>query len=323
MTHVLRSGPDAGMPVNVIGRDGSRLSVRTVTHGIHVVDEGELEIEDIDRELPNMLFARRVASFVRFGDYSEQNRTVIAASILHFNPNLFTRTLPQWAKADTAIVAAAIRKGWSGVYLGRDKDLALMMLKKSQWIHSDNVPEDQDWIEQNVLQHDVLWSYLEPERQEKVAVKLVAFGKGSFEFSTYCDSLKAIKDAVPEHLHVALEEAQAARYGRTDKHHDMATVGLCVTTGAAKHMKKLRAIPLPQLAAVCERGVAVGLSGVKVSRLLRDELRKRKTPIRDITDDVITFLGAHLPEEEARELMVKTAGVSRKRDLAAFLAEQF
>ena len=323
MTHVLKSGPDAGIPVTAIGRDGNRVSVRTVSHAIHVVDEREIDIEEIDRELPNMLFARRIASFVRHGDNAEQNRTVIAASILHFNPNLYTRTLPEWAKADTAIVAAALRKGWSGAYIGRDMDLASMILKKSHWIHSDNVPEDQDWIEENVLKHDMLWPHLEPERQERVAVRMVSHGNGSFEFNPYRDSLKAIKDAVPEHLHTALEEAQAARYQRTDKHHDMVTVSCCVTKAAAKDMKKLRAIPLPQLASVCERGVAVGLDGVKVSRLLRGELRKRKTALRDISDDIITFLGAHLPEEEARELMVKTAGVSKKRDLAAFLAEDF
>ena len=321
MTHVLKSGPDAGIPVTVIGREGSRVSVRTATHGIHVVDDTEIEIEEIDRELPNMVFARRVANYVRFSENAEHNKTVITAGILHFNPNLYTRTLPEWAKSDTALVAAALRKGWSGAYIGRDKDLASMILKKSHWIHESNIPEDQDWLEANVLKHDILWPHLEPERQERVAVKLVAFGDGNFDFSPYRDSLKAIKDAVPSHLHTALEEAQVVRCGRTDKHHDLATVSLCATTGAAKHMKKLRAIPLPQLASVCERAVAVGLNGVKVPRLLRDELRKRKTPLRDISDDVITFLGAHLPEEEARELMVKTAGVSRKRDLLAFLED--
>ena len=323
MTHVLKSGPDAGIPVTVIGRDGSRVSARTATHGIHVVDDTEIEIEEIDRELPNMVFARRVANYVRFSENAEQNRSVITAGILHFNPNLYTRTLPEWAKSDTALVAAALRKGWSGAYIGRDKELALMILNKSFWIHESNIPEDQDWIEENVLKHDMLWPHLAPERQERVAVKLVAFGNGNFDFYTYRDSLKHIKDAVPEHLHVALEEAQAARYQRTEKHHDMVTVSCCISKASAKDMKKLRAIPLPQLASVCERAVAVGLNGVKVSRLLRDELRKRKTPLRDITEDVITFLGAHLPEDEARELVVKTAGVSRKRDLAAFLAEDF
>jgi hypothetical protein len=248
---------------------------------------------------------------------------VITASILHFNPNLYGRTLPDWAKTDTAIVAAALRKGWSGAYVGRDKELALLILKKSFWIHSENVPEDQAWMEANVLKHDMLWPYLEPERQERVAVRLVAQGNGNFEFNPYRDSLKHIKDSVPSYLHTALEEAQAARYKRsTEKYQNMVTVSCCVSKAAAKDMKKLRAIPLGTLASVCERGVAVGLDGVKVSRLLRDELRKRKTPLRDISDDVITFLGAHLPEEEARELMVKTAGVSRKRDLAAFLAEE-
>ena len=335
MTHVLKSGPDAGIPVRVIGRIDNTVSVRTASHEVHVVDETEIEEEPTDRELPNTLFARRIANYVRFPENAEHNKTVITASILHFNPNLYTRTLPDWAKSDTAIVAAAIRKGWSGVYNGRDTELALLMLKKSQWINPNNVPEDQNWLEANVLKHHMLWSYLEPERQEKVAVRMVSHGNGNFDcFLPYRDSLKPLKDAVPAHLHTALEEAQAARWWRTDKHHDMVTVSCCVANAAAKDMstarqslqcreapKKLRAIPLPQLASVCERGVAVGLATVGVARLLRDELRKRKTPLRDITEEIITFLGAHLPEEEARELVVKTAGVSKKRDLAAFLED--
>lgn len=321
MTHVLRSGPDEGIPVVIIGRDGQRVSIRNSRGGIHVVDETEVEEEPIDRELPRMLFARRVANFVRHTEHAEQNKSVITAALLYFEPWMYTRTLPDWAKSDTTLVAAAILRGWSGTYVGKDKAIALLLIKKHRSIHRDNVPDDQDWLEENAIENYLLFSYLEPERKERIAIRMVAHGQEAFAFDRCHESLEAIKEVVPSYLHTALEEAQAAKYMCSDKHHDIVTLGLCVRKRTSKDRRELRAIPLDRLVRVCERGVAVGLEGVMVSRLLRDEIRKRKTPLRDISDESIVFLGAHLPEEEARELIVKTAGVSKKRDLAAFLED--
>jgi len=289
--------------------------------GVQDLDEAEVVEEPTDRQLPSMLFARRIAEFNRLPESAEQNESVIRAAITHFQPNLHGRHLPEWAQRDTALVFAAVRKGWSGVYHGRDKELAIMMLKQNFWIAAANVPQDQDWIEENVFKHACLWQYLDQERKARIAVRFVATGSGNFEFCAHRDSLRSVKDCLPEEMHTALEQAQAGRYGKSDKHHTIALLGRCVHTGTVKDARALRALPLEAFASACERGVAVGLDKVKVSRLLRAELRKRKTPLRATSDQMITFLGANLPPEEARELILKTAGVSRKRDLAAFLED--
>ena len=101
----------------------------------------------------------------------------------------------------------------------------------------------------------------------------------------------------------------------------MAVLGRCVSTGTVKDSRMLRQIPLEALVQVCQRGVEVGLPPVNVSRLLRNEIEKRKIPLCNITENMISFLGACLPEAEAAELVKKTARINKKRDLAAFVAD--
>lgn len=319
-TTVLKAGENAGMPVRVARREGNTLWVTVLTPLPYQVHQDDLEEEPTDRALDNMLFARRLASFGMAFMGEDRNRAVVAASILYFLPAVHTISLPDWARQDTAILEAAIKKGWAGRYEGRDKTFALLMLERSSWVHEDNVPDDQDWVEANVFRHWHLWKFLEPDRREQLAVKFVFRSRADFDL--FSPRLQEVKSSVPEHLHVALEEAQAARYGHSDKHRELATLSASLQCKKKRTVQNLRAIPLERLAHVCGRGVAVGLSGFHVARTLRDELRKRKTPLNDISDEVLIFLGTHLPEEEARELAVQTAAVTRKRDMAAFLADE-
>lgn len=307
------------MPVRVTRREGDKVWVTVLTPVAYQVHQEDIEEEPIDRVLDNMLFARRLASFGMAFMGEDQNKAVVAASILYFHPAVHMMSLPDWAVRDVAVLGAAIRKGWTGRYEGRDKAFALLMLEKSSWLHEDNVPDDQDWIEANVLRHWHLWKFLEPDRRERMAVRFV-FGCRA-DFDLYSPRLQEVKNSVPEHLHVALEEAQAARYRRSNKHRDLATLSESLQCNKKRTARDLRAIPIERLAHVCERGVAVGLCGFHVARTLRDELRKRKVSLTDITDEMIIFMATHLPEDETRELAVKTAAVTRKRDMAAFLED--
>jgi hypothetical protein len=320
-TTVLKAGENAGMPVRVTRREGDRVWVTLLAHRAYQLRQDEIEEEPIDRALDNMLFARRLANFAMAFRGEDRNKAVVAASILYFYPPAQNIHLPDWAMADAAILTAAIKKGWAGRYDGRDKSLALSMLETNSWVHEDNVPDDQDWVEEHVFRHWQLWKFLEPGRRERLAVKFVFRCRADVDRNS--PLLKQVKSSVPEHLHVALDEARAARYGRSDTHPDLATLSESLRCARnRKTMQSLRAIPIERLACVCERGVAVGLSGFLVARALRDELRKRRAPLDAISDDMLIFMGTHLPEDETRELALKTAAVTRKRDMAAFLRDE-
>jgi hypothetical protein len=58
--------------------------------------------------------------------------------------------------------------------------------------------------------------------------------------------------------------------------------------------------------------------GAKAATFLRAELKRRNCKLRNYTEETIRFLGANLPEDDARELAIETEPVCRKRDRRKF-----
>ena len=300
---------------------------------LFVVKESDLRLEDPAEPLPREILFRRIAEFVSCpaNEHNEELWTKFFPE-MHLQLHNCSR-LPDCVVRDPELLARAIRQGYYGVVPGRSTAVALAQLEQYRFLHADNVPDDQDWIEEHVMHYECLWDSLEPERRALLVTKFVCHGhglqlRGSHDYSgTYHDTprFKAILDSVPEHLHEAVREAHAARFFVSDTHPELGMVCRVVMADRPKlkWLAALRGYSFATLSDCCRKAIVHGMPGDLVAVCLRDELRKRKLRMTDYSDELLGFLIAHLPETEALALDNKFQRVTKKRDRDAFEADEW
>jgi len=298
-----------------------------------VVKESDLRLEDPAEPLPREILFRRISEFLSWPD-REHNEELWTKCFPQLHVNLRSvRRLPTCVSRDPELLALAIRQGYQGVVPGRAKAVALAQLKRWRCIHTDNVPDDQDWIERHVMQFECLWDFLEPERRARLVTKFVAHGKGLELHAerdyrgTYHDArrFEEILNSVPEHLHEEVREVHATRFFESESHPKLGLVCRIVMAGRPrlKWVAAVRQYSFETLFYCCHTAVKAGLPGDLVADFLCKELRKRKLRMQDYSDELLGFLVAHLPEAEARALDNKFHRITKKRDRDAYEADEW
>ena len=310
----------------------------------HDVPQSQLKLEEPDEILSRKVLLTRTMDFTD-RPWCEHNEEMWRQGLAQGRMKLKRcNTLPEFVLMDPRLRLLAIEQGYEGPFPGRDKLVAEEWLRKHKWIDCNNVPQDQNWIAEQVMSYFNLWKHLDKHRKEQVVAKALYKSPGFVEHilevymsHPWCNDREAFEfnrivryfraDGLSEHTHELMSAAFAAfrgaKGGSSERHPELARICEFVTGRVDTEAKfvtpaEVRAYSFDTVFCCCRTAVAVGVDKEQVAIFLREEVRKRKVRMSLYSDELLGFLVANLPEAEARALDNKFHKLTKKRDRDAY-----